>query len=80
MFGEVCQVDSQQAFDRVFEPADVLDLDLDIFSPDMNYIARDQKRAFIQKALAQARLVTIATSPYFYGQKEAIRVLGELNK
>lgn len=75
MFGEVSLVDSQQAFDETPAPTDVLDLDLDIFSPDMNYIAHDQKRAFIQQALAHAKLVTIATSPYFIGQAEAIRVV-----
>jgi len=78
MFSEVSLVDSQQAFDETPAPANVLDLDLDIFSADMNYIARDQKCAFIQKAFDQAKLVTVATSPYFIAQEGAVGIVGEI--
>jgi len=80
VFGEVRFVDSQQGFDETPAPAQVLDLDLDIFCPDMDYIPRAQKFSVIRQALAQVKLVTIATSPYFIGQEEAIRILVDLLK
>ena len=43
----------------------VLDLDLDFFSEEMDYIDREEKIRIIRKLIKSASLVLIATSPYF---------------
>lgn len=43
----------------------IVDLDLDFFSSEMDYIPESVKIALIRKIIKQAKLVIIATSPYF---------------
>lgn len=43
----------------------ILDLDLDFFSKEMNYIDEAKKIALIRRLIKDASLVLIATSPYF---------------
>ncbi len=57
----------------------ILDIDLDFFSPDMSYISDDYKVEFIRKLIPQASIITIATSPFFIGQKEALHFLREIS-
>ena len=56
----------------------VLDIDLDIFSKDMDYIPYDFRIDKIKKLIENAKVITIATSPYFIEQDYAIKVLKEL--
>ena len=55
-----------------------LDIDLDIFSKDMDYIPYDFRIDKIKKLIENAKVITIATSPYFIEQDYAIKVLKEL--
>ena len=48
------------------------DIDMDIFSQDMEYINDDLKISKIKEFAQQARFITIATSPFFIDQKIAI--------
>lgn len=53
----------------------ILDLDLDFFSDDMDYIDFDDRMACAVDYVNHAKFITIATSPYFIDQKRALEVL-----
>jgi hypothetical protein len=77
-FKEVVQVGSAEAF--AAEPAGsfVLDIDLDIFSPVMDYIPEDLKISRLRHWISRASFITIATSPFFMEQTKAIALVKEL--
>lgn len=56
----------------------ILNLDLDFFSPNMDYINYNLKKDFILHIAKKSRLITIATSPYFIDQNKALEVLKDL--
>lgn len=56
----------------------ILNIDLDYFAPEMSYIDRDAAREFIHAHLTGTALITIATSPFFIDQLQAIAVLKAL--
>lgn len=58
----------------------ILDIDLDFFSRDMSYISNDYKVGFIRDLIPHADIVTIASSPFFIEQKDAIHWLKEITK
>lgn len=78
IFSEVIIIDSSYGFDIDVEGEYVLDIDLDIFSKDMDYIPYDFRLNKIKKLIKNAKVITIATSPYFIDQEYAIKVLKEL--
>src|SRR3712207_4392901 len=53
----------------------LLDLDLDFFSDDMDYINFDDRMECVIDYVEHADFITIATSPYFIDQKKALEVL-----
>ncbi|MDI7817446.1 UPF0489 family protein [Clostridioides difficile] len=78
IFSELIIIDSLYGFDLDIELEFVLDIDLDIFSSDMDYIPFDFKLDKIKNLIKKAKVITIATSPYFINQEYAIKVLKEL--
>ena len=72
IFSDVEIIDNSASFLTLPEPPFVFDLDLDIFSEDMAYIPQENKYAYIQHCLEHATLITIATSPYFVDQEQAL--------
>ncbi len=56
----------------------VLNIDLDIFAPELDHIDEWKKVKLIQNLLKKCTFVTIATSPYFIDQWVAIEKLNEL--
>lgn len=78
IFSELIIIDSLYGFDLDIKPEFVLDIDLDIFSSDMDYIPFDFKLDKIKNLIKKAKVITIATSPYFINQEYAIKVLKEL--
>lgn len=78
IFSEVIIIDSSYSFDIKVEDEYVLDIDLDIFSKDMDYIPFDFRLSRIKELIKGAKVITIATSPYFIEQDYAIKVLKEL--
>lgn len=56
----------------------ILNLDLDLFAPEMSYIDFDAAKRFIAAHAATASLITIATSPFFIEQERAIARLRQL--
>jgi len=78
LFQEVVMVDRSAAFDLPLQGERILDLDLDIFAPEMEYISHDKKIRLIRREIAASPLVTVATSPYFLDQQRAVELIGEL--
>lgn len=78
IFSEVIIIDSSYGFGLDIEGDFVLDIDLDIFSKDMEYISYDLKIRKIQELVKKAKVITIASSPFFIDQDYAIKVLKEL--
>lgn len=53
----------------------ILNIDLDFFAPEMDFIGEWKKLQCIRNILPQVQLITIATSPYFIDQARAIEKL-----
>lgn len=51
----------------------VLNLDLDFFAPDLDYVPFELKKRAILAFAKDARLITVATSPCFIDQDLALR-------
>lgn len=77
-FGDVVQVGSVEAFQICIPAAFVLDIDLDIFAPVMDYIPEELKVSCLRAWISRASLVTIATSPFFMDQNQALHYLHRL--
>lgn len=75
LFSKVEIIDSSTAFEKSFQREVVLDIDMDIFSDDMAYIPFDDKMQRIQEHIESAKVITIATSPYFMDQLRAIDIV-----
>lgn len=56
----------------------ILNLDLDFFAPDLDYIPFELKKRAVLGFARRARLVTVATSPCFIDQELALRKFYEL--
>lgn len=78
IFSQVIIIDSSYSFDVSIEGEYVLDVDLDIFSKDMDYIPYDFRLNKIKNLIRDAKVITMATSPYFIEQDYAIKVLKEI--
>lgn len=78
VFEEVLHVDSRSAFESTLPEEFVLDIDADIFSADMAYIDHDYKLEKIRSYIDRAKLITIASSPFFIEQERAIQVIKDL--
>jgi hypothetical protein len=53
-------------------PSFILDIDLDFFAPELDYIGNQAKLDLIRRLLPHAAVVTIASSPFFIDQNLAI--------
>ncbi len=73
LFSEVQIIDSTTAFEQPLPPHFVLDVDLDIFSKEMDYIPHRDKQKRIREYISAASFITVATSPFFINQKQAIQ-------
>ncbi|SHH32288.1 peptide arginase family protein [Tepidibacter thalassicus] len=80
VFSDVIILDNLSSFSLDIDEEFVLDIDLDIFSEDMNYIDYDLKIDKIKELIDKSNVVTIATSPFFIEQNYAINVLNEIFK
>ena len=77
-FVDVRQVGCLADLNGTMPAGSVLDIDLDIFAPVMDYIPAAQKVSILRAWIAQASFVTIATSPFFMDQARALYYLREL--
>ncbi len=56
----------------------ILNLDLDFFQPDLDFIDYDLKKKVVLDIVKKAWVITISTSPFFIDQKLAIKVFKDL--
>ena len=77
-FDRVIQVGSGESF--MMDPPDnfVLDIDMDIFAPLMDYIPEELKISRLREWLGRARCVTVASSPFFIDQSRALALMARL--
>ncbi len=80
IFSEVFIMDSLSSFSEQIDEQIVLDIDLDIFSKDMEYIDYNLKISTIRELINKSNVITISTSPFFINQKYAINVLKDIFK
>ena len=78
LFSEINVIDSSTSLEQSFPNEIVLDIDIDIFSKDMSYIPYELKMDKIKSFIKKAKLITIATSPYFIDQHKAIEIIKEI--
>lgn len=80
LIGEVVHVQGSSDLEKNIETlglsssefSTILNIDLDFFAPELGYIDFDLAKRFVQKAVAQADFITIATSPFFIDQGLAL--------
>lgn len=83
---EVLQIRSEEALREylqsetglIWDWSQILNLDLDFFEPELDYIDFGLKKQVILDIAAKADLITICTSPFFIDQERALRVLREI--
>lgn len=82
LLGEIQIVDSSISLEKLIQnplPENyILDIDLDFFAPDLDYLNNQLKLDAIKKALPLAKIITIATSPYFIDQNLAFEFLRKI--
>ena len=77
-FSEVIIIDSSAGFERALPDKFVLDIDIDIFFSVMAYIDEVYKLEKIRGYLKRSLFTTVATSPFFMPQREAIDIICNL--
>ncbi len=66
--------------DFLEEKNKILNIDLDFFAPELDYINFARAKDFLLAHLKTAKLVTVATSPFFIDQELALEKLSDLTK
>ena len=56
----------------------ILNLDLDFFEPELDFIDYDLKKQVILDVAQKADLITVCTSPYFIDQERALKVFRDI--
>jgi len=56
----------------------ILNLDLDFFQPDLDFIDYDLKKKVVLDAANKAKIITVATSPFFINQDLALKVFKDI--
>jgi len=56
----------------------ILNLDLDFFQPDLDFIDYELKKRVVLDIAKKATVITVATSPFFIDQKLALKVFKDL--
>ena len=82
LIGSMIRIENEFELDTYmnYTPAknSVLNLDLDFFAPEMDFISEKKKIQLIQNLLPKVKCITIATSPYFIDQWLAIEKLKKI--
>ncbi len=79
LIGNMIRIENEYQIDEYMDyiPSEnsVLNLDLDIFAPELDHIPEEKKIQVIKNLLKRVKYITIATSPYFIEQWRAIDYL-----
>ena len=65
-------------FSSLYVNGFILDVDLDFWHPDMSIEQYKKTISITKELIYRAKIVTIATSPYFLDQHLALQILGDL--
>lgn len=82
--GKIIKIQWEEALNSVINEIEneendiILNLDIDFFSPGMWYIDFEKAKKIVINVAQKAKLITIATSPFFIDQNRAIEVIKEL--
>jgi hypothetical protein len=72
LIGNIIRIENEYQMDTYMDyiPSEnsVLNLDLDIFAPELDHIPETKKIKIIKNLIQRVNYVTIATSPYFIKQ------------
>lgn len=81
---DIYQIRSEENIDNFsFEKIDksvsnILNLDVDFFAPELDYMNYNNKINFVKKSIEKSDFITIATSPFFIDQELAIKIIKEI--
>jgi len=79
---DIIRVENEYQIDECMEysPREntVLNIDIDIFAPELKHIPEEKKIQIIKNLLKKVKYVTIATSPYFIDQCIALQKLHQI--
>ena len=78
LISSVEMINSTEAFNNPIPKKFVLDIDMDIFAPELDFMNNQMKLAKIQSYIKNSSFITIATSPYFIDQSLAIDYINQL--
>ncbi len=82
LVGKMVRIENEYQIDTYMEytPCEnsLLNLDLDIFAPELDHIPEEKKIRIITNLLSKVKYVTIATSPFFIDQWKAIQILKKI--
>lgn len=75
LISEIHILDKENQFRVLEEPRSdfILDVDLDMFAPELSFMDQDMILERVRMLYEKARVVTFATSPFFIDQKLALR-------
>jgi hypothetical protein len=76
---KIIQIRDEQSLEKEYE-ANIINLDLDFFSPELDYIDYERKKIFILRHLEKVDFLTVASSPFFISQTLAIQVFQDIFK
>ncbi len=65
-------------FEKIEDASIILNLDLDFFEPNLDYIDSELKKKIILDIAKKAKIITVATSPFFIEQNLALKVLRDI--
>lgn len=79
IIGDIIQIRNDTNLDDYLETPPngnniILNLDLDFFQPDLDFIDFDKKKKVVLDAASKAKVITVSTSPFFIDQTLALEV------
>ncbi|MEJ2543135.1 MAG: UPF0489 family protein [Calditrichaceae bacterium] len=78
LISSVEMINSTTAFNNPIPEQYILDIDMDIFAPELDFMDNQIKLAKIKSYIQKASFITIATSPFFIDQSRAIDYIKQL--
>jgi UPF0489 domain len=82
LIGKMIRIENEYQIDASIDyiPGEnsILNLDLDIFAPELDHIPSEKKIKIIKNLLKKVKYVTIATSPFFIEPWQAIHYLHQI--
>lgn len=78
LISSIEMINSTVSFNNPIPEKFILDIDMDIFAPELDFMGNQIKLAKIQSYIKNASFITIATSPFFIEQSLAIKYIRDL--